>query len=136
VIKRSTADARWGPQVFPHFFDHRPPEGAPTTLSLWADLESVFAFAYAGVHAEALRHRREWFVPPGWPTYVAWWVADDHTPDYHEAVERHQHLHDHGPTPTAFTFQQAFGPDGQPLVIDHARVEAIVAANALASASE
>lgn len=34
------------------------------TVSLWTDLESVFAFAYADPHAEALRHRREWFLLP------------------------------------------------------------------------
>lgn len=32
---------------------------APTTLSVWRDLESVFAFSYAGVHAEALGKRHE-----------------------------------------------------------------------------
>ena len=35
---------------------------APWTLSVWEDLESVFAFAYVGVHAEALSHRKEWFL--------------------------------------------------------------------------
>jgi hypothetical protein len=136
MIKRSAANARWGEKTFPRFFTGDPPDGAAATLSLWEDLESVFAFAYAGVHAEALRHRKEWFVPPGWPTYVAWWVADGHTPDYLEAIERHRHLHEHGPTPTAFNFKHAFGPDGSQITIDRERIEAIAAANELAPVTE
>lgn len=70
----------------PRFFVEDKHIFAPTTLSLWADLESVFAFAYNGVHAglnaEALKHRKEWFLTPEWPTYVAWWVEDNHEPDW------------------------------------------------------
>jgi hypothetical protein len=39
-------------------------------------------------------------------------------------------LHDHGPGPKAFTFKQAYGPDGEPYSIDRQRVKALVAANA------
>lgn len=96
---------------------------APQTLSLWADLESVYAFAYHGLHAEALRLRREWFVKPEWPTYVAWWVNDDHVPTWQEAYERLESLHDHGPSPFAFTFKTPFGADGQPTMLDRRRVD-------------
>lgn len=34
------------------------------TFSLWRDLESVFAYSYTGLHAEALRSRGEWFPTP------------------------------------------------------------------------
>jgi hypothetical protein len=46
-----------------------------------------------------LRRRKEWFRKPQWPTYVAWWVSDDHVPTWAEAVERCEHLHDHGASP-------------------------------------
>ncbi len=92
------------------------------TLSLWRDLESVFAFAYFGVHAEALSHGRDWFVKPEWPSYVAWWVADDHRPDWSEAKTRLEQLHDNGPSPQAFSFKSPFGPDGARIVIDRAAV--------------
>ena len=93
---------------------------AAITFSLWADLESVYAFAYAhqGRHAEALRHRRAWFLKGDWPTYVAWWIANDHTPTFQEAVERFEHLHDHGPSPFAFNFRTPFDADGRPVQLD------------------
>ncbi len=99
--------------IFPRFKRPGRAEGAQT-LSLWTDLESVCAFSYHGqAHAEALRRRKEWFVKPHWQNYVAWWVADDHIPDWTEALERFEHLHAHGPTPYAFTFKTPFDADGQ-----------------------
>ena len=73
---REENDPRWGePGANPRFFeeDHHP--FAPATLSVWDDLESVYAFAYNGRHAEALTKREEWFRAPEWPTYVAWWIV-------------------------------------------------------------
>jgi len=103
--------------VTPGFDDRVAP-----TLSLWRDLEAVFAFAYAGVHAPALRRRKEWFVTSEWPTYVAWWVADDRRPDWPEANARHEHLHDHGSTSFAFDFRSPFAADGQPIMLDRSRI--------------
>ena len=99
-------------------------------------MESAFAFAYAGVHAEALSRRKEWFLAPAWPTYVAWWVPDDHTPDWHEATARHEHLHDNGPSPYAFDFKHPFGPDGNPVDIDRVRVKVKMERNARVSRAE
>ena len=53
----------WGVQVFPRFYVERGDGGAPSTLSLWVDIESLMAFTYSGIHAEALRHASDWFVP-------------------------------------------------------------------------
>ena len=105
--------------VTPEFRDRDTP-----TLSLWADLESVFAFAYTGDHAAALRRRREWFVKPAWPIYVAWWVADDEWPDWRNANTRLEHLHDHGSTAFAFDFRSPFGADGQPIKVNQPRITA------------
>lgn len=119
--------SRWDPETGHHswregvssrFFREGEHAGTAATLSLWEDLESVFAFAYSGMHAEALCRRKEWFLKPGWPTYVAWWVPDDHTPDWYEAAARHEHLYDHGPSPYAFDFKHPFGPNGKPIEID------------------
>src|SRR5579884_2199651 len=44
----------------PHFFDPSIHAGAALTVSVWADLESVFAYAYRGLHREALQKRSEW----------------------------------------------------------------------------
>jgi len=131
-----TEQHSWGEWVSPRFFREGEHAGDPMTLSLWEDLESVFAFAYSGVHAETLSRRKEWFLKPEWPTYVAWWVPDDHTPDWHEAKERHEHLHDYGPSSYAFDFKHPFGPDGNPIEIDRALVKIKIERNAGGSRSE
>lgn len=132
-IDRSPGDEKvWGGRVSPHFHDVEkypgaPPDNpgarAPATLSLWADLESVSAFAYRGSHGEALRKRKEWFVRAEWPTYVAWWVGDDHVPTYEEAIERHKHIHENGPTPHAFDFRTPFDEDGEPTQLSKRKIE-------------
>ncbi len=60
----------WGVQVYPRFYVERGDGRAPSTLSLWADLESLMAFTYSGLHAEAMRHASEWFLPKSWPPYL------------------------------------------------------------------
>lgn len=120
----------WGEWVHPQFYREGEHPYDPRTLSLWADLESLFAFVYAGIHDHSLRQRQEWFIPPAWPVYVVWWVPGDHTPDWHEAVARHAHLHDRGPSPYAFDLRHPFGPDEQPVVLDRALVQAKMARNA------
>ncbi len=108
----------WGDPVHPYFHDPARHAGVVFTLSLWRSLEAVSAYAYSGVHGEALRHRLDWFVKPQWPGYAAWWVADDHVPDWHEASRRLERLHEQGPTPEAFDFRTPFGPDDAPATID------------------
>jgi len=96
----------------PHFFNPCIHTGVALTLSVWADLASVYAYAYGGLHREALQKRGEWFVPPQWPPYAAWWVGDDELPTYTDAIARIEHLHDCGPTPDAFTFRHPFDAQG------------------------
>jgi hypothetical protein len=98
------------------------------TLSLWQDLESVFAFAYHGSHAEALGKRREWFAhPPQWPSYVAWWVEEGDLPTWQEAYQRYDRLQREGPSPLAFNFKQPYGPDGRPCQVDRQAARRIAA---------
>jgi hypothetical protein len=91
---------------------------APSTLSLWVDIESLMAFTYSDIHAEALRHAFDWFVPKTWPPYVLWWVTDDHRPDWQEAIGRFELLHDRGPAADAFNFKSPFDTTGRPTVLD------------------
>ncbi len=102
------------PRAVPDAARH-PPQAR--TLSLWRDLEAVYAYAYRGLHGEAMRERKEWFVPSAWPAYVAWWVEDDAEPTWEEAIERLDHLHEHGPTPHAFTFRVPFDAAGNPTAL-------------------
>ena len=108
----------WGSYCIPRFFDKNKHAAPLATFSLWKDLESVYAFAYQGKHGDALKKRREWFIEPEWPTYVAWWVEDDHVPTWEEACQRLEHLHDNGPSPFAFHFKQTFNDKGQPTKLD------------------
>ncbi len=108
----------WGKQVFPRFWIDNGDGWAPSTLSVWRDMESAFAFSYRGLHAEALKHGREWFQKPQWPPYVLWWNEAGTRPDWAKAIIRHEHLHDHGPTPHAFTFKEPFDATGQSVKLD------------------
>jgi Domain of unknown function (DUF3291) len=111
----------WGTQVYPRFYVERGDNWSPSTLSLWEDLESLFAFAYHGVHAEALKHAQDWFVERLWPPYVLWWVEHERRPDWREAVSRFECLHDRGPTPDAFNFKTPFDEHGKPASFDKER---------------
>jgi hypothetical protein len=106
----------------PRFFAPERHAAALQTLSWWADLESAHAFSYRGTHAEALRHRKEWFVPPAWPTYVTWWIRDDRTLTWHEGIDALERLHAEGPTPRAFNFKRPFDSEGRNLALDRSRV--------------
>jgi hypothetical protein len=58
---------------------------------------------------------------------VLWWT--ERRPDWAEAVERFEHLHD-GPSPKGFHFKEPYGPDGGRIAIDRARVRELSARNA------
>lgn len=107
----------WGPFAVPKFYDgghNTATDTRASTVSLWESIEAVRNFAYGGLHYRGLRQREKWFRKPEWPTYAMWWVADDHTPNWPEATQRLEHLHDHGPTPFAFDFGMAFDAQGKP----------------------
>lgn len=109
----------WGEQVFPKYFRDNGDGCAPSIISLWQDLESALAAVYRGPHAEILRKGPDFMQETSdYPAYVLWWVPADHQPDWLEAVERFEHLGDNGPSPQAFTFKNAFGPDGKPVTAD------------------
>jgi heme-degrading monooxygenase HmoA len=81
-------------------------------FSVWESPESLHQFVFHTLHADVMRHRREWFERMDQPFTVLWWVPSGHRPGVEEAVERLDHLRRHGPTATAFTFRQRFpAPD-------------------------
>ncbi len=122
----------WGELVCPRFLPDELHPNVARTLTLWRNLESVFAFSYAGLHGEALTLRAQWFRKPEFPSYVIWWVADDHVPTFIESTERLERLHANGPEPDAFNFRRAFDSDGNPTVLDRILAKEIVARNAKA----
>lgn len=81
-------------------------------LSVWRDVASLTDFVYRSVHVEMLRRRKDWFERASGMHQVLWWVPRGHRPDVREAAARLARLHEHGPTPEAFTFRQTFlAPD-------------------------
>ncbi|OCW58311.1 DUF3291 domain-containing protein [Hoeflea olei] len=119
----------WGVQVFPRFIEGSGRESGPSSLSLWEDIESLMAFSYSGVHAEALKNARNWNTRNDWPPLVLWWVEAGHRPNWAEGAAKLERLHDLGPGPEAFTFKQAFGRAGESHAIDRARVKALAESN-------
>ena len=122
----------WGPQVFPRFYVENGDGWAPSSLSLWRDLPSLFAFSYSGIHVEAMQNARQWFDRHTWPPYVLWWVREGHVPTWQEGVERLEHFHDHGSSSVAFDFKKPFDPHGNPTSIDRTAVQRQKAKNASA----
>lgn len=110
----------------PLFYQPGQHAGIGCTVSLWRSLESVFAFAYSGRHAEALTHRKEWFLPGSWPTYAAWWVDDGHAPSFTEAADRLDHLHAHGSSAFAFNFKAPFDATGAGTAVDRERAKQLM----------
>ena len=120
----------WGEVTLPACYPQpMPNERIASTLSLWADLESVAAFSYYGPHGEALTKRREWFDKSELPVYVAWWVDADQAIDWHEGCKRLDQLHREGSTPSAFNFMKPFDPEGRPCTLDRDAVKAKAAQN-------
>lgn len=108
----------WGEFAVPAWYGKgRTPDttALAATLSLWTGLRPVFDAVYSGPHRAALARRHDWFERTGYPGYVCWWVPEDVTPTWPDGVSRLEHLHGNGPAPYAFTFAQAFAPDGTPV---------------------
>ncbi|MGB3811584.1 MAG: DUF3291 domain-containing protein [Shinella sp.] len=120
----------WGEKVYPRFLQGSGFTDAPSSLSLWTGLEALMAFTYNGVHADALKHARNWNQRQAWPALVLWWVKEGARPVWADGTERLEHLHDHGPTPRGFTFKVAYCPDGNPVTLDRDGVKAMAGRNA------
>lgn len=118
----------WGPLVFPRLLEARGGD-AVSSLSLWTDIESLMAFSYTGVHAEAMKHARNWNQVQEWPALVLFWVPAGDRPSWESAVERFERLADRGAGPEAFTFKQPYDFEGNTVEIDRTRVKALAAQN-------
>ena len=77
-------------------------------VSVWITPEALTAFVYRSAHASLMKRRREWFDPLAEAHTVLWWVPCGHRPTVDEALERLAELREHGPTPRAFTFRDAY----------------------------
>ena len=86
-------------------------------MSVWTDVESLFAFVYKTAHRGVMAKRRQWFAPPTDAYQVLWWIEAGRLPTVEEGLERLAYLNEHGPSAHAFGFKQSFPPpdaDGDP----------------------
>ncbi|MEP3048467.1 MAG: DUF3291 domain-containing protein [Roseibium sp.] len=124
----------WGTQVFPKCWTDNGDGFAPSTLSLWENIEALIAATYHGPHGAAFRKGGDWHVPADHiPEYVLWWVSDTHIPEWGEAVARFESLMAEGPCPRAFSFKKAFDHNGAFIKPDTALVKSLAARNETAS---
>lgn len=79
-------------------------------LSVWESVAALREFAYRGAHGDAVRRRRQWFLPATGPAMALWWVADGERPSFAEAHRRLELVRRHGPTAEAFTLGRVFEP--------------------------
>jgi hypothetical protein len=119
----------WGEHVVPQSLGDFGGCSTVSSLSLWEDLESLSAFSYAGVHADALKHARQWNIKQDWPPLVLFWVPVGDRPTWSQAVERFEGLMRNGPVPAHFSFKTAFSPGGAPYQLDRGRVKQLSADN-------
>lgn len=108
----------WGPTILPSFVPEDEATCFAQTFSMWRDLESAYAYAYAGHHADGLKKRQHWFRKEAHPGYVCWWCPQDRQPDTTDAVARLEQLHAEGPSPNAFNFRCAFDAARAPAKLD------------------
>jgi hypothetical protein len=85
-------------------------------LSVWTDLSTLSDFVYQSVHRYFLQQRRRWFNRMEGRTLVLWWHPAGQRPTVEEGQERLALLETRGSSPEAFTFHEAFDPDGSPLL--------------------
>lgn len=119
VTDYETYERSWGKVERPDYLaGFENPRSVAITMSLWEDLESVAAFSYHGLHGEALKLRREWFVDTGASAHVAWWTEDTNKVDPKLAKSKMEQLHANGPTAEAFSLRKTFDAVGNEYKLD------------------
>ena len=84
-------------------------------LSVWEDLDSLFAYVYRSDHLQVMAQRRQWFEKPDGAFLALWWLPEGRLPTVEEGLERIELLDRMGPTPEAFTFKAPFDTEGRPV---------------------
>lgn len=82
-------------------------------MSVWESIEDLRNYTYGMMHNTVARDRRNWFEPMDGPHIALWWVPAGHIPTPEEGRQRIEHLAEHGPSPEAFTFMEAYSETGE-----------------------
>lgn len=85
------------------------------TLTVWKSLQSLYRFTYSGKHSQALRNKTRWVEPyqEKHLSYVVWWTETVKDVSWEGAFKRYNHYTQHGSTPFAFDFKNAFDEKGE-----------------------
>ena len=86
----------------------RPYDGDPmmaVNMSVWENVESLEKYVWQTVHKRFYSRRHEWFETMAERYLVMWWVPAGHRPTIQEAVERLEHLKQHGASEHAFAWE-------------------------------
>lgn len=75
-----------------------------STLSVWADVQSLWLFVERSVHGRYLNRAAEWFEPDDRGHLVMWWVPEGHRPSLAEGMGRYRALQANGPSEAVFDF--------------------------------
>ena len=73
-------------------------------MSVWESIETLERFVWQTVHKRIYGRKQEWFERIEGPHLVMWWIPQGHIPTIPEAVERLNHLKQHGSSDYAFTW--------------------------------
>jgi hypothetical protein len=78
-------------------------------LSVWESVEALERYVWQTVHTRFYGRREEWFARMDERYFVMWWVPAGCRPTVQEAIERLDHLRQHGPSDHAFGWEPATG---------------------------
>ena len=84
-------------------------------MSVWEDLDALFAYVYRSDHLQVMAQRRQWFEKPTSAFMALWWLPAGELPSLEEGMRRLAILDRQGPTPEAFTFKAPFDTEGRPV---------------------
>ena len=77
-------------------------------MSVWTDLESLFAYTYQSGHIEVFKRKKEWFSKMKMMHMAFWYSPEGLEPTFQDAKNRLDYLNTHGETPYAFSFKSKF----------------------------
>lgn len=84
-------------------------------MSVWQDLDALFAYVYRSDHLKVMAQRSRWFAKMATPFMALWWLPAGTLPSAEEGMRRLAVLERNGPTPDAFTFKAPFDAAGRPI---------------------
>ncbi len=84
-------------------------------MSVWEDLDALFAYVYRSDHLQVMAQRRQWFEKPAGAFMALWWLPAGELPGVEEGMRRLAILDRQGPTAEAFTFKAPFDAAGRPV---------------------